>query len=113
MKRSQRPTHEPSRGHVGRRRRVAWLTLLAVVWQPIVASVPAQAGFSAPLINLYDSPFLVGERIPPQVMLAITKDQQLFKKAYDDFSDIDGDGLADTGYKHAISYYGYFDPFKC
>ena len=101
------------RRHQRTRRGVALLSLLTVVWQPILGSLPARAAFDAPLIQLYDSPFLVGERVPPQVMLAITKDQQLFKKAYDDFSDIDSDGILDNTYKHSIDYYGYFDPKKC
>lgn len=95
------------------RHRLAALTLMAVAWQPILGSLPAQAAFAPPLIQLYESPFIVGERVPPQVMLAITKDHQLFKKAYDDFSDIDGDGFIDSTYKHTIEYYGYFDPYKC
>jgi type IV pilus assembly protein PilY1 len=65
------------------------------------------------MIQLFDAPFLVGERVPPFVMLAVTKDQQLFKKAYDDFSDLDRDGITDTTYNHGISYYGHFDSFKC
>lgn len=115
MGQSQASTPGPARATASRPRRgLAWITLLAVTWTPIITSTPALAtDFSPPLINLYDSPFLVGERIPPQVMLTITKDQQLFKKAYDDFSDIDGDGLADTEYRHSIDYYGYFDPQKC
>lgn len=103
----QPPVHRPAV------RRLATVTLMALAWQPMLLSLPAQAAFSPPLIQLYDSPFLVGERVPPQVMLAITKDQQLFKKAYDDFSDLDGDGLIDTTYKHSVDYYGYFDPKKC
>ncbi|MGE0310379.1 MAG: pilus assembly protein [Lautropia sp.] len=94
------------------RRGIAAAVLFATTWQPLL--VPAShAAFSPPLINLFDTPFLVGERIPPYVMLAVTKDQQLFKKAYDDFSDIDRDGSTDTTYKHAIDYYGYFDSYKC
>ena len=46
-------------------------------------------------------------------MLTLSKDQQLFKKAYNDYSDLDGDGLIESTYKHSIDYYGYFDPKKC
>jgi len=51
-------------------------------------------------------------------MLLTPKDHQLFKKAYDDFSDLDGslpggDTALETTYKHSIDYFGYFDPFKC
>jgi len=67
----------------------------------------------AALLNLAQTPLFVGATIPPQVMLTISKDQQLYKKAYNDYSDLDGDGVIETTYKHAIDYYGYFDPKKC
>jgi len=56
--------------------------------------------------------FLVGS-VQPQVMLDISKDQQLFKRAYNDYSDLDKDGQFETTYKHSIDYYGYFDHHKC
>src|SRR5262249_27233225 len=55
----------------------------------------------------------INGNVPPHVMLTISKDQQLYKKAYNDYSDLDGDGQIETGYKHSIDYYGYFDPSKC
>jgi type IV pilus assembly protein PilY1 len=86
----------------------------AVLWQPLlVTPVMAQPALNPGLLSLFDKPYLSGEEVPPMVMLAVTKDQQLFKKAYDDFSDVDGDGVLDTNYKHTIDYYGYFDPYKC
>jgi type IV pilus assembly protein PilY1 len=86
----------------------------AVLWQPLlVKPVMAQQALNPGLIPLFDKPYLSGEEVPPYVMLAVTKDQQLFKKAYDDFSDIDGDGTLDTNYKHSVDYYGYFDSYKC
>lgn len=91
---------------------VAASTVFVMVWQPVLIA-PAQAAFSPPLIQLFDAPFLVGERVPPLLMLAITKDQQLFKKAYDDFSDLNRDGVTDTTYSHVIDYYGHFDSYKC
>lgn len=50
---------------------------------------------------------------PPQVMLAMPVDQQLFKRAYSDYTDLDGDGLIDTDYKDTFDYYGYFDANWC
>jgi len=49
----------------------------------------------------------------PLVVLAASNDQQLFFKAYDDYSDLDGDGIPETTYKNSIDYYGYFDSYKC
>ena len=82
------------------RQLVAASVLFAMTWQPVLLP-EARAAFSPPMIQLFDAPFLVGERVPPFVMLAVTKDQQLFKKAYDDFSDLNRDGVTDTTYSHA------------
>jgi len=73
----------------------------------LLLSAPAQA------LDLSPRPLFISSSIPPQVMLDVSKDQQLYKKAYNDYSDLDGDGQLETGYKHAIDYYGYFDPYKC
>ena len=72
----------------------------------------------AALQNLSQEPLIAGIQVPPQIMLAISKDQQLYKKAYNDYSDLDrdlpgGDAAIETTYKHSIEYYGYFDPDKC
>jgi type IV pilus assembly protein PilY1 len=74
-----------------------------------VAAQPAQAA----LMTLATQPLFLGASIPPQVMITMTKDQQLYKKAYNDYSDLDNDGVLETTYKHAINYYGYFDSTKC
>jgi len=69
-------------------------------------------------LNLGTQPLYLGGSIPPVVMLVTPKDHQLFKKAYDDFSDLDqfltgGDAALEITYKHSVDYYGYFDSFKC
>lgn len=51
--------------------------------------------------------------VKPQVMIAAAKDHRLYYKAYDDFTDVDGDGVIDNTYRHNIDYYGYFDSYKC
>src|SRR5262245_56351475 len=70
-------------------------------------------GTLAAFLELSAVPLFVGASVPPQVMLTISKEQQLFKKAYNDYADLDGDGQIETTYKHAIDYYGYFDSYKC
>jgi type IV pilus assembly protein PilY1 len=74
-----------------------------------VATQPAHAA----LLTLATQPIYLGAAIPPQVMITMTKDQQLFKKAYNDYTDLDSDGVLELTYKHSINYYGYFDGFKC
>jgi type IV pilus assembly protein PilY1 len=49
----------------------------------------------------------------PLVMLNISRDHALFFKAFNDYSDLDGNGKLDTTYQNAIAYAGYFDPDKC
>lgn len=58
-------------------------------------------------------PNIVTSTPRPMIMLNMSKDHQLFYRAYDEFSDLDGDSLPETTYKHAFTYYGYFDPYKC
>src|SRR3954469_179510 len=77
-----------------------------------VFCMTTQSTFAA-LLSLPQVPLYAATATPPKVMLAISKDQQLYKKAYNDYSDLDGDGQIETTYKHSIDYYGYFDPQKC
>ncbi len=49
----------------------------------------------------------------PLVMLVMGNDHQLFYKGYNDWTDLDGDGLIDSTYKNSIDYYGYYDSYKC
>lgn len=60
----------------------------------------------------YIPPFL-NAAAPPLVMLVMGRDHRLYYAAYNDASDLDGDGKLDISYKHSIDYYGYFDPNKC
>ena len=48
----------------------------------------------------------------PMTLIVAGKDHKLFYEAYNDASDIDGDGL-DIRFKPAITYYGLFDPALC
>ena len=81
-------------------------TFLAMV---LGVAGPARAA----AITIPSGPLYVGAAVQPLVMLDITKDQNLYKKAYDDYSDLNGDGTAETTYDHTIDYYGYFDSYKC
>lgn len=64
-------------------------------------------------VILPDKPIYVGGGVQPMVMLDITKDHQLHMKAYNDYTDLDNDGVAERTYKHSINYYGYFDSRQC
>jgi type IV pilus assembly protein PilY1 len=66
--------------------------------------------------------------VPPLNMLIVGRDHKLYYEAYNDASDLDGDGTLDIRYKgyelkspappapespYKIDYFGYFDSFKC
>lgn len=60
-------------------------------------------------------PLFLTAPVKPIVMLNMSKDHQLFYKAYDDYSDLDpenNDG-PETTFKSSYPYYGYFDYQKC
>ena len=73
--------------------------------------LPAAAG-AAPLA-LATAPLYITSAVKPQVMIDMSKDQQLFFKAYNDYSDLLGDGVIETTYTNTVDYYGYFDAAKC
>lgn len=64
-------------------------------------------------LNLATAPLYVTTNVAPIVMLNVTKDHQLYFKAYNDYTDLDSDGTMDTSYRHSFNYYGYFDYGKC
>ena len=51
--------------------------------------------------------------VTPQVMLAMSRDHQYFFKAYNDFSDVDADGVVERTYDDTFTYYGYFHSELC
>lgn len=73
-----------------------------------VLSLPALAVNLTPV-----PPYLTETKGSPMVMLNMSKDHQLFFKAYNEYSDLDGDGVIETQYKHSYKYYGYFDNERC
>ncbi len=58
-----------------------------------------------------EPPFLT-RSAPPLVMLVMGRNHKLYYEAYNDASDLDGDGDLDIGYDPSIDYYGYFDSYK-
>ncbi len=93
--------------------KIVFLGLLVFVVLPTPTILFAQVStdtisqFTSVPINLTDND------VSPQAMLNASNDHQLFFKAYNDYSDLDDDGIAETTYKNSIDYYGYFDCYKC
>ncbi|TPQ24878.1 pilus assembly protein [Methylomonas koyamae] len=78
-----------------------------------VAFFAISRGVYAAQLNLADTPLFLTSSTTPILMLNISKDHQLAFKAFDDYSDLDNDGVPETSYKHSFDYYGYFDSYKC
>jgi type IV pilus assembly protein PilY1 len=89
-------------------RRKVFLLILTVL-----LAFTGQRSYSANMTDYCYVPPTIGTAIPPLVMLVMERDHRLYYEAYNDASDLDGDGKLDVGYKHSIDYYGYFDPYKC
>lgn len=64
-------------------------------------------------LNLAQSPLYLTVSQPPLILLTMGRDHKLYYEAYNDYSDLNGDGTIDVGYKPSIDYYGYFDSYKC
>ncbi len=71
---------------------------------------------SSPVIaalNVAQAPLFLTQSARPIVLFNISNDHQLYFKAFDDYSDLNGDGIPETSYLHSFDYYGYFDSYKC
>ncbi|WP_367606229.1 pilus assembly protein [Legionella sp. W05-934-2] len=64
-------------------------------------------------ISISQQPLFITQNVPPLTMLIIERDHKLYFEAYNDASDIDGDGQIDFRYKPNFDYLGYFDSYKC
>lgn len=82
-------------------------TLPSALLAMSVAHSAATAG------TIAQTPLFLTKGAKPMVMLVMSKDHQLFYKAYNDYSDLDGDGDIERTYKHSFTYYGYFDSKTC
>ena len=79
-----------------------------------ISFIRATNGGSTTIMGEYcNTPAFITQSVPPLIMFVMERDHKLFYEAYNDSSDLDGDGRLDVGYKHSIDYYGYFDPYKC
>ncbi len=83
-----------------------------------IACLATALGHLAPAaavdLDLADTPLFLSQAAQPLALLVMGRDHKLYYEAYNDASDLDGDGQLDTGYKPAqIDYFGYFDSHKC
>ena len=86
----------------------------AVRWGLVAASFAAAVTTHAELI-IGKVPLSSQVTAKPLIMLAMGKDHRMFYEAYNDASDIDGDGSIDIRFKPGslVPYSGLFDPQLC
>ena len=82
------------------------LLLYLLVWQTQAIAVPLSSDYAA-------TPPLLSQSSAPLVMLVLSVDHELFKKAYSDYTDLDADGRLDTSYNDSFDYLGYFESNWC
>ncbi|GIK25336.1 MAG: hypothetical protein K8F32_04260 [Rhodocyclaceae bacterium] len=79
-----------------------------------LAMLVAIASSRGHALLIAQEPLFLTQSQAPLVMLNMARDHRLYYEAYNDYSDLNGDGALDLGYKPGqINYYGYFDSFKC
>ena len=88
---------------------------LSLAFLPSILSVDAHAAqlSGALMANYAASPISTVAQVTPLVMLSMSRDHQYFFKAYNDFSDVDADGVVETTYDDTFEYYGYFHSRLC
>src|SRR5690606_7197759 len=88
-------------------------SLVAAVGVGLFLSKGAWLGAATGDYVVAQKPLYMGEQVPPLMMMVMSRDEQLFNKAYSDYSDLDGDGVLDTTYTDEFAYSGYFDSKLC
>jgi type IV pilus assembly protein PilY1 len=68
---------------------------------------------TAHAVTIPSEPLTIQASAVPLIMLAFGRDHRMFYEAYNDSSDIDGDGTLDIRFKPFITYLGLFDSNLC
>lgn len=82
--------------------------LIGIIWVLLMGYQPLSVWAA-----LASKPFASQVSATPKVMLLLSKAHELFKKAYSDYTDLNGDGALDTTYDNSITYDGYFNSALC
>jgi type IV pilus assembly protein PilY1 len=88
---------------------IARVSTLLATTAAMLLSIPAHALD----MNLSQQPLFLSPTVAPLNMLVVGRDHKLYYEAYNDYTDLDGDGTLDMRFKPGITYYGYFDSAKC
>jgi len=83
----------------------------ALKW--ICGTTVVACSFAVNAVPWPNKPLATNAAATPMTMLIAGKDHRLFYEAYNDASDIDGDGTMDTRFKPEITYFGLYDSSLC
>ena len=89
------------------------MNMIKVTLTAAVFAVGFQVAQVRAELDISQYPLFAGIEIAPKVMLSMSVDHQLFFEAYNEYTDLTGDGFPDTTYNHQVDYFGYFDSYKC
>jgi len=79
-----------------------------------VAGLPPAARAQTAPLPVSQLPLFSASPVPPLNMLVMGKEHKNYYEAYNDASDLNGDGQLDVGYKpDVIDYFGYFNSRVC
>jgi len=78
-----------------------------------IAILMCLPGISTAELIIPKTPLVATQNNRPLTMIVAGKDHKLAYEAYNDASDIDGDGTLDVRFKPDITYYGLFDSNVC
>lgn len=99
---------------VKRNRIIKFVNLISKAMLAITVSIAINANAQLQTVADFDAiPPTVVDSTTPLVMLVMSRDNQLWHKAYTDYTDLDGDGTIDTTYNDRFEYYGYFRSDLC
>lgn len=101
--------------------RIQWLPrLLTTAALFVVGGLVAPLAYADLPVSQTPLPVGSGQTAAPLNMLVLGRDHKLYYEAYNDASDLNGDGVLDIGYKGYLSadnggidYFGYFDSHRC
>ena len=89
------------------------LTMANRAAQVALATAALGVYLAANAVTWPSTPLGATTNATPMTMLVMGKDHKLFYEAYNDASDVDGDGTLDIRFKPSIRYYGLFDADLC
>ncbi len=81
--------------------------------QPVVALAAVFFAAVSSAVTIPNQPLSIQQAATPMIMLGFGRDHRLYYEAYNDASDIDGDGTIDLRFKPFIEYLGLFDSALC